>query len=421
MANVGDFLKFLSAPQYQLSPIVLTLRNFFQFLYRSDEPLQADSIQSFFDNAMAFPHWQQNKRELHDECDEILRAYSSAVGDDTLIQDVDWPDAIQIVEVEKPSIALEIHHNFWTFRYPKGTGQFRIFELDEGRFATLIMKADRSLELHQSSSKFLIRNGNLEPIHRDLILRYSSDLELRTDCMQALEVAPYSLARFQYQDQRVQGNIVRGYVFQHVQNLHGQSLEAHPRLFFALKRLESLFVRKESDPFYNQIVENLERLLHWIRLGEPVNVIEVHEQHLRAQTALEEVFRGDKMLTLLLRDLEHSAAKLPAPTNSQSHGGSSRAKLAPLGRAFRDQVAGALPATETRHPKWKMREQTIEEQTKRTERGLTKSSPRADLRPGDRPMASSKTDTSRSTAKRSTNLASGLTPKKTKFSWMDDR
>lgn len=451
MATVGDLLKFLNAPQFQLSPITLTIKNYFQFLFRAEEELTSTHVQSFFDHAMSYPHWQQHKRELSEDCENLLTAfateYPSTVADANFMSELDWPAQIEVMDVARATTALEVLHNYWTHRYRKKEGQFRVFEMGDGRFATVILHADHRVTVHQCNSQFLIRNGNLEPVQRNLVLQYTPDLDLDPSVFQTIEVGPYVLCRFQANSGMVQGHLVRGYVFQNLQNLQGQRIEAHPRLHFALKRLETLFVRKESDPFYTQLIENLERLVHWMRLGEPVNTGEVHDAYLRGQTALEEVFRGDKMLILLLRDLEHLAAKLTG--SSDLTGMPERRQARPMPRPRPAAIANPMSVPERRQ--WQLQNQMIHEPTLSSrpsaapqtqsrpmahplqearmtpagvrvqpELDLTKSSRKADWLHDETPTSSSRMGTSPSTERKSMSSASKSIPKKTKFSWMEN-
>lgn len=308
MATVGDFLKFLSSPQNQMSPVALTYKNYFQYLFDPQEELEADALQSFFDSALTYPHWQQNKKDLTIESRALLENFFGDQGS-LVLQALDWPDEQQVIEIEKSTTALEILSNYWTFRLKREGSQFRLLETNDKMFLTLILQPDQRLTVRQYDNRFVVRNGHLEPLRRDLMLVYTSDLELDPHVMHKFEMSPFTVARFYREIEGIHGNTTRGYIFQHLQNFHGQALEQFPRLFFALKRIEQHFIRRETDPYYMSLVESLERLLHWMRLGEPVAPQLLHESFLRAQTALEEVFHGDKMLTLLLRDLEHLNAR----------------------------------------------------------------------------------------------------------------
>ncbi|ODS51081.1 MAG: hypothetical protein ABS42_00305, partial [Bdellovibrio sp. SCN 50-8] len=309
MATVGDFLKFLNAPQNQLSPVALTYKNYFQYLYDPQEELEIDALQSFIDSALTYPHWQQNRKDLHEDGLALLTSFLGASQAANLAQTIDWPQDMQIFEIEKAKTALEVLNNYWSFRLKHEGAKFRLVEGDEKTYLAIILHSDNRLTVRQYDNRFVIRNGHIEPLRRDLMLVYNDNLELDPTIMQKFEISPFTVARFYREENSVHGSAVRGYVFQHLQNFHGQVLENLPRLFFSLKRIEQNFIRRDTDPYYIQMVESLERLLHWMRLGEPVKPAQLHESLLKAQTALEEVFHGDKMLTLLLRDLEHLTAR----------------------------------------------------------------------------------------------------------------
>lgn len=402
MATVGEFLKFLSSPQNQLSPVALTYKNYFQYLFDPQEELEADALQSFFDSALTYPHWQQNKKELTQEGRALLESFFGAEGL-SLLEALDWPEDQQVIEIERNQTALEILSNYWTFRLKREGAQFRLIEAKDRMFLTLILGTDGRLTLRQYDHRFVVRNGHLEPLRRDLMLVYNSELELDPSVMHKFEVSPFTVARFYRDGAGIHGNTTRGYIFQHLQNFHGQPLEQFPRLFFALKRLEQHFVRRDTDPYYVSLVESLERLLHWMRLGEPVSPQLLHESFLRAQTALEEVFTGDKMLTLLLRDLEHLNARdqLRHPDRPKAFSPARGAGLLPANLDFVDETPAASGARQ--EPAWN-----------RKEFASTKPSPTPALRPGAKPTASSPRGASPSTGSASTSSESKWTPARTR-------
>lgn len=385
----SDFLKILNSPQHQLSPVALTLKNYFQFLMRPEEPVTADAFQAFLDHALSFPHWQQNRRELEDDCRNLIESMVQAeLLDSSFLESLSWPTEQQVIEIEAGKTAMDILNSYWLHRMKTDKSKFKVFDLGENRFALVVLHFDQRISVHQYDGKFVVRNGHIEPLRRDLAIHYTAELELDGTRPQKIEVSPFVVARFIAEGRESYGHVVRGYVFQHLQGLQGQSLDSQPRIFFALKRLEKLFLKRESDPFYNSLIEDLERLLHWMRLGETVNAVQVHEAYLKAQTALEEVFHGDKMLTLLLRDLEHQSAALSNRIGSPE---ADRLKM-------------------RQNDPW-----TLPNQTKAP--GSIKSLRTADWSLEERRTALSKKAVSPSTAKRSTNWELKSTPRKIKSSW----
>lgn len=424
MATVGEFLKFLSSPQNQLSPVALTYKNYFQYLFDPQEELEADALQSFFDSALTYPHWQQNRKDLTSEGRTLLESFFGTGGASliaaegaSMLDALDWPADQQVIEIENNQTALEILSNYWTFRLKREGAQFRLIEAKDRMFLTLILGTDGRLTIRQYDHRFVVRNGHLEPLRRDLMLVYNSELELDPTVMHKFEVSPFTVARF-YRDGTsagpygIHGNTTRGYIFQHLQNFHGQPLEQFPRLFFALKRIEQHFIRRDTDPYYISLVEGLERILHWMRLGEPVSPQLLHENFLRAQTAIEEVFTGDKMLTLLLRDLEHLNARdqLRHPDRPKAFTPSRGVGQLPANLDFVDETPAPSDAVKTAFPS----RQQEPAWNRKTEFASTKPSPTPALRPAAKPTASSPRGASPSTGSASMNSESKWIPGRTR-------
>lgn len=416
----SDFLKILNSPQHQLSPVALTLKNYFQYLMRPEEPVTADAFQNFLDHAISFPHWQQNRRELEDDCQNLIESMVQAeLLTKDFLESLTWPTEQQVIEIENGKTALDIINSYWLNGMKIDKSKFKVFDLGESRFALVVLHPDSRLSVHQYDGKFVVRNGHLEPLRRDLALHYNAELELDPTRPQKLEVSPFIVARFIAEGRESYGHVVRGYVFQHLQGLQGQSLDSQPRIFFALKRLEKLFIRRESDPFYNGLIEDLERLLHWMRLGEAVNAVQVHEAYLKAQTALEEVFHGDKMLTLLLRDLEHQSAAISHRTGSPDAERLTLKPANPTSSFAPENDPWTLSPTPSHRATAMTNTTTTAPAHRPTVRPLasTKSSPTQDWSLGGPRTASLKKAPSPSTAKRSMNWELGSTPRKTKSSW----
>ena len=178
MATVGDFLKFLNAPQNQLSPVALTYKNYFQYLYDPQEELEIDALQSFIDSALTYPHWQQNRKDLHEDGLALLTSFLGASQAANLAQTIDWPQDMQIFEIEKAKTALEVLNNYWSFRLKHEGAKFRLVEGDEKTYLAIILHSDNRLTVRQYDNRFVIRNGHIEPLRRDLMLVYNDKLEL---------------------------------------------------------------------------------------------------------------------------------------------------------------------------------------------------------------------------------------------------
>ena len=279
-----------------MSPAVMTFQNYLKNSFRPEEDFTVDSLQSFLNLTLEYPHWQQNSREMTTSLQSVLNLREFA--------NVKWPQELQIFEIQSAADQVETALHFLK-RTHKNTDQVRVlFDSHQNRTVGLVLADNETLSIRTFGNKFVIRGGFLEPLRTDLTLKYDSNLELLQRVPQMIEVAPYTSARFVVDDALVFGSLIRGYIFQKSMEFKGQSLEKYPKLFFALKRVEQFFVRRESDPYYKEMIQNLESSILNIKMVASVNHQMALDALARAQSAFENVFVDDKLLPLLIRDLQ---------------------------------------------------------------------------------------------------------------------
>ncbi len=176
--------------------------------------------------------------------------------------------------------------------------KFRVIPDQNKRVIVILLREDKSLEVRSFDRKFTLRNGTLEPLRKDLVLYYSPELELSSEHTHKIEVAPYITAQFRIQDDKVTGSLLRGYVFQKLQEMKNAPLQEQTRLLFPIKRLEQFFVDRRSDPYYQDLVSQLERTCALVQQGDSDALKWSSVTLNKAETALDNVFMGDKLMTL---------------------------------------------------------------------------------------------------------------------------
>jgi hypothetical protein len=106
-----------------------------------------------------------------------------------------------------------------------------------------------------------LRQGLLEPLRRDLVISYDSNLELASNHFHKFDLAPQMTAQFKSTGDLVTGTIVRGYFFQKMQSFELTNICEIPKLFSQLKRVETLFVQPQSDSYYLDLKDQLEKTI----------------------------------------------------------------------------------------------------------------------------------------------------------------
>ncbi len=300
MLKVGTLIKYLSENNPQETPARLTFFNYLLHLTDAGSALTAENVENFFASCLDFTHWQQNRLQLGNEIQQILQESID-------LSEVHWPQDTQVVDLENPKDMTDALQFYLNSVHNKGE-KYRLIPESEKKMLAIILMPDKSLCVRSFDSKMIIRHGQLEPLKKDLCLYYTADLELDSEQIQKMEIAPFVTARFQASADRIEGSLVKGYTQQKFFDLKGPGLSAYPKLFYALKRLEQHFINRETDSFYQEMISALERVNEMVKLGDPEAMQESMDVMARAQNALEYVFAGDKLLNLLIRDLQHTLA-----------------------------------------------------------------------------------------------------------------
>ena len=305
MLKVETVLKYISSQKYQLSPALLTFHNYLQHLCEPQEPWSPAILTHFFNDCLLYPHWQQNRASLNKDILESLQQLSLIEKTDFGLSAVQWPDEMQVIEIETAKNFSDAVNAYLTFQYQKNGSKFRLVLDGDKMIYAIVLHNDRSLSVRQFDRKFTLREGNLVPLRTDLEVHFNSDLDLETEVPQKIEIAPFVTCRFIHLGDSTDATLVRGYIFQKFHEFKSAPLESYPRLFYTLKRVEQFFLRRDSNPFYLSLTQMLERTVNLLKLGDFVDPIQLTELQVRAQNALEYVFDDDKLLGLLLRDFDY--------------------------------------------------------------------------------------------------------------------
>ena len=308
MLKVRQLLKFVSDLNPQNTPTRLSFYNFLRGVPHPDDNLTPELIETFFNYCMDYPHWASNKQQLGHEVQFLLDNFNSFYQQKFDLSFIRFPQNMQLIELEHFSDLLDAVDKHVKTLCVDGE-RYRIISDQNKRAIAIILRADRGLEVRTFDKKFTIREGVLEPLRKDLVLFYTPELELSSHHTHKIEIAPYITAQFHYLNGKITGTLLRGYVYQKLQELKNEPLEEQTRLLYPIKRLEQFFVDRNSDPYYNDIISKLERTCALVNQGDAEALKWSSVVVSTAETALENIFLGDKLLSLLLRDLKYAISE----------------------------------------------------------------------------------------------------------------
>lgn len=311
MVKVGDFIQLIQQLNPRISPVRLALYNYLSFFQEPQAELLPNHIEQFLFHCMEYPNWVQSKSNL---CEEVRTCLESLEQNQSLkwsMNDIRWVDQLPLVPIDSDQEALDCIQNFIE---PMLAPQEKLRLLtDKSKIILAFIlnpensQKDSGLKVLGFHRKFIIRKGFVQPLRAIHQLSYSKNLELTLHVHQQMEMAPGITALFQMNnDQEVNGFILRGPHVQKASEIKDTNLSRLPKLFLSLKKIEKNFINKNTDPFYLQMTSQLERVNQLIRIGDAQALEQVQDVMAMAQNALEFVFEDDKLLSLLIRDLEHT-------------------------------------------------------------------------------------------------------------------
>ncbi|MGZ3745237.1 MAG: hypothetical protein ACXWRE_02555 [Pseudobdellovibrionaceae bacterium] len=306
MLKVGQLIKFVAGLNPQNTPAKLSFYNFLRGFPHPEEVLTPELIELFFIYCMDYPHWAANKNQLSNEVQYLLENFNSFYQQHIDLNKIRFPQAMQLLEIERMEDLEEVLGVYLKHQYSE-SDKFRLINDQNKRMIAIILHEDKTLTVRVFDKKFTIREGHLEPLRKDLALHYTKGLELCPDHKQKIEVAPYITAEFRVKNDKVHGTLLRGYVYQKLLEFKGESLKEQTRLLYPIKRIEQFFIDRRTDPYYQDLISQLERTLALIQRGDREALNWSSMILNQAETALENIFTGDKLLTLLVRDLRHTS------------------------------------------------------------------------------------------------------------------
>jgi hypothetical protein len=317
LAHVTALAQHILALEPDKDAARLCFYHFLKNLCEATEPINSELLNRFYFRALSFSHWQTNKDHLFGEVSAILQHFQDTHRLSLPLEQVMRPEETQIVPLESLR-TLELVVEKHLRRNIAPFDQYRILSEGPERVIAIVLQGDRSLRLTVYPKVAIIREGELLPLNSEFTVHYTADLVLNPALVQTLEIGPHTSARFRLTNDGLIGKMVRGYTFQKFAVLDGGTLHKYPMIFYPLKRLEQFFVNRKTDPMYMELTSLLEKALDLMNSNHP-DAVKFAEAALdRGRLALEHIFPDDKLVRLLIINLEKTLAlakAIPQPGN----------------------------------------------------------------------------------------------------------
>jgi hypothetical protein len=283
---------------------------FYNYLKNLCEPAQSvnsELVNRFFCRALVFEHWQKNKGALFAEVFALLHHFSEATRQPFEFDGLMTAERVQVTPAENILVLEEVVSRYLE-RIKTPTDRFRVFQDSNERAIAVMLSGDQSLTITAFPKYVVINGGVLSPLCADFSLTYTPDLQISPKSVQQLDLGPHAAARFQMAADGIHGSIVRGYTFQKMSAIEGGGLHRYPVLFYPLKRLEQFFINRKTDSMYIELTSLLEKAIDMVSGQQPESQKFATTALERGRLALEHIYPDDKVVTLLIKNLEKTLA-----------------------------------------------------------------------------------------------------------------
>ncbi len=303
MIHCGQLIKYISDYNVSQNQSLTAFSNYLTYLCEETQPFSGKVFKNFVFEALSYVHWQQNKNQFTQDLKKFLTAYFKEQSIEVDFSQLTWPTDIQVIELERIEDCLEAINSYLTYTLKEGE-KFRLVSTGDKKVTAIILNTDRSITIRQYDKKFTVRSGNLEPLRVNQVIHFGSDLKLNPDHLSLVEIAPFVLCQMKGSMHQTRANLVRGYLFQKFLELKDKPITTYEKLFVYVKKLEQYFLVRESDDYYHELIQQIENSSSLLRMKVENSNENATETLIQAQNSLENIYPDDKILGLLVRELQ---------------------------------------------------------------------------------------------------------------------
>ncbi|MCB0408398.1 MAG: hypothetical protein KDD34_09355 [Bdellovibrionales bacterium] len=307
MTSVTQITQFLYSQDPQQSLVRLTLYHYLKNACEPGSELNSSLLKSFFDDCLQFQFWQERINPLKQEILSLIQIFKN----EGLLKgseiELEWIPHFQVLHVDAESSRRKIIEKYLSAEAPLQKHQ--VLPLENNKFLALSLLTTGGLQVRLFSPFMKIHDGLLVPLKPLADLEYTSFMELMPGRQQILRIESLRTTYFTLSDEGYFGRMTQGHLFKSAGTLQTREISSFPELFYAIKSLEKFFIDPQTDPFYQELVDQLEKVYHLLSSQHPEGYKIAPALLKKGQSALRNIFHRDKLLLLLLNNIEYMLNK----------------------------------------------------------------------------------------------------------------
>jgi hypothetical protein len=318
MNSVTQFAQYLLRLDPQKTPARLALFNYAKHILEPTEPFTPETIEGFYARALNYDYWQNNSQSLAQSVrDDLAGFLKQTKSDETEWKNIRHSDETQVVALAHFQDFEAVITNVESLRQKSGE-KFKLVKVSEQEIASFMLSTVGTLEVRVFSPKAMLKGHSLYPLAPMTHLHYSNTLELMPHVRQILQGSLATTISFYRDENGLNGMITRGHTMQKFETFMRVRGSENVDLFYGLKRLERNFINPQSDPYYQEIVQSMERAARGLQSSNGRDLAaQMAEKALqKGSLALKSAFPNDRLLQLLVTHLEHGLRQTRSSQNA---------------------------------------------------------------------------------------------------------
>lgn len=289
----------VTSPDMDLSHILYAyLKHIQEFINLKQQNPATDQahLLDFTFLCLALPYWRQHRDQFIHQMEYLLNTLQ-----------IELPEEfcqrlcrLQICSIDSQKDLYDVVSR--QCKIPSG-GQWRLIPDRKHSVVCLHLSSDKIFTVKSYLPYGVIYQGELLPLSDGTCLQYTPDMYLRDQKLHILKKAQNG---FYFIKKTVEGFYVTGLsgLTYHSDSFdHVQTLEKLPQVFYGLKRLEQFFIDRSTDPYYKKLIHLLEGQIQHLESTDCRDLEKSVEVYEKIRAVFEAVFQDDKLLMVLLKQL----------------------------------------------------------------------------------------------------------------------
>ena len=336
MTTVGSVVDFFNSLDPKSNLPRVSFYNYLRYAHNPMTEFSLDLVKEFVLRSSIHSYWQNHMPQLCEALFADLKNMQRPLNFDVRkILNLQDCQVLEIKSFDNYYDLLKKHEQ----KMFSGHSKLQFIQINEKDLMVIALFENEDIEIQVFLPRVYIQNGELTPLPAVTRLKYSSDLELIEDMDQMVAGEGSSTYLFTISSGVVHGYSLRLPSFSTEDVIAGR-LQKNIKLMSTIKQLERYFIDPHSDPFYQSICKEIEDAQ--TNLDNPMDRSRAEQVLRRARLHYREIFPNDKLLLLLITNLEHKLNK----KTGQNPWASTPAVLNPLSDSISSYQKAESPAGE---------------------------------------------------------------------------